>query len=271
MKKLVCAIAGILSMMVLSAGQEDPTVEFKSEGPDRYMDDTYVLDGEFYALVWVPDAANVPEYSANGQLLSSDGCKILTAGPWASNKGCGDMVQVVPGVEVRQSYSHTIKKSVFDTLKNGSFRLCLLDTRMADNKTLSEYEMTAEGYNFPKMINGYVTTAKVSGEAAVISTSVNIDSPIKVATVSTVPAGIDPPVIVKTTLRGEGKDRVMDIEVDCTYEYLRYTAAAGSTPDGIGTADAPGATAANGDRTKRIVITVPATENSQFFRLIRKN
>jgi len=271
MKKLVCMIAGVMTAAALSAGQEDPTVEFYSEGPDTYMDGSDVIDGEFYALVWVPDTANVPEYSANGQLLSSDGCKVLTAGRWASEKGCGDKIDIGGGIRVRSSISHSIKKSLFDTLKNGSFRLCLLDTRMADSKTLSQSVTTADGYPFPVMINGYVTTAKASGQAAVISTSVNIDTPIKVTTVSTVPAGVQQPVIVSMTMRAEGKNRVMDIEVECTYEYLRYTAAAGSTPGGIGSGDAEGATAANGDQTKRIVITVPATEKSTFYRVIRKN
>jgi len=274
MKKLVCMIAGLLAAVAFGGGQEDNQfVTVYSNGPDRYMDGSTVLDGEFYAIVWVRKGAAVPAYSADARLLSaSSDCKIVTAGRWAKSGGCGvTAVNQRTGKVVRSPYTWSVSNSdMAYYVANGSFRLCLLDTRKADNKTLADSEMTSAGYSFPKMINGYVTTAEVTGEAAALATTVGFTSPITVTTASSVPADAPKPKIVRLELRGEGASRVADIWVECTADYLRYTAGSGPTPSSDMSKEAAGAVAADGDGSKTIKVTVPATEGSGFFRVIRK-
>jgi len=272
MKKLVCMVAVLLTAVAFGGGQEEnQSVIFSSNGPDKYMDGTTVLDGEFYVLVWVRTGANVPAFSADAKLLSdSADCKIIAAGPWAHDGRCSD-VTLRKGTKVYLSWSWPVLKSQMDEyVSNGSFRLCLLDTRRADNATLAAYEMTEAGYNYPKMVNGYVTTAEVTGDAAAIASTVGIETPITVSTVSSVPADVPQPKVVKLELRGEGASRVADVWVECTVDFLRYTVGSGASPSAEMATEATGAVAADGNAVQTVKITVPATDDSKFFRVIRK-
>ena len=50
------------------AAVDDLVLTFSSAGPDTYADGTRVLDGECYALVWLPDGSEGVSLAANGEV-----------------------------------------------------------------------------------------------------------------------------------------------------------------------------------------------------------
>ena len=57
MKKIMFAL-GVIGLSVAAvAAVNDTLLMFSTQGPDKYLDGTQVLDGECYALCYVTDAA----------------------------------------------------------------------------------------------------------------------------------------------------------------------------------------------------------------------
>ena len=68
MKKLLLMAFAALAGLAFGQGDDDVSVVFSTEGPDRYMDGSVVLDGECYALVWSTDGV-FEGFSADGAAL----------------------------------------------------------------------------------------------------------------------------------------------------------------------------------------------------------
>ena len=257
MKKTLMALVALAAGMIFAAEQNDFRLTLSTKGPDSYAaaPKRTVLDGEFYALVWTKTADAPVVFKADGTV---DGeAKLVVAGPWAKNGRCGYVL-------------HQISAGEMKDYAGGVFRLVALDTRKADG-TLSGFTRDAEGYAHPTMVNGYSLVASMTTDAALLSSTLRLDSPISISEPSTVPEGTPQPVITDMKLRRGANGQELVIRVKGTSPYLNYTASAvavdGATSE-VQSAAAGATGAENPD--DEIEIVVPATGNSGLFKVIRK-
>lgn len=262
MKKLIFGMMCALAATVFGGAEDHITLTFYSSGnkPDTYMDGSPVLENEFYALVWSPVQGTVPQFAADGSVLNTKDCKVVTLGPWAYNGHCDKMSYGMSDAEAA-SYA------------GGYFQLCLLDTRNADNTASTPNVVQVDGKNkkVPSAVNGYKAVVEESMLAAATSGTLSIPSPIVVNTVSALPADVPQPVITKVQMVKDAKGvQQMEITVKCTAAYLCYNVAGGATPSTVGN-DKVAEEAKNGASNQETEITfrVPATEKRQFFKVIR--
>lgn len=252
----------ILAMMVaataLLTALADPTdicLYYKTKGIDTYQDGTTVLDGEFYALVWVKDGCTFAGFKANGELADADNNRVVSIAPNAvSGRLAKTQTQVSQGDAAK--------------LVNGSLYVILVDTRNADGTLAEKIELPEGGWK-PSAINGYKAVYSESVGATLAAASLGITLPIQVDIASIVPEDAPKPVITSATLRKGPNGQEMVIKVKGTAAYLRYTAAGADLGGGTTAVDA---TAANGkdDVEKEIEIVIPAKGNSGLFKVIRK-
>ncbi len=248
MKKLICAMALGLAASAFAGSQTDMRFVFWTKGPDTYTDNTPVLDGEFYALVWSP--AEFGGFAADGSLVN-EADELIAALPLAKGGRLTPVVLELP-------------KSEAAAYGEGSFSVVLLDTRKADGSLADP--VGEEGAKKPASVNSCVTTATVGVEEAVASAVLGLDSPVKLTLPSALPADAPKPVI--TAVRKEGDSLVLTVKG--TAAYLKYNVAGGVTPDAIGSegkAEAPKDGAATAEDT--IELKVPAKGNSGFYKVIR--
>lgn len=246
----------ILFMMALAAATtvfaDRVTLSYFSLGPDAYADGKAVLEGEYYALVFVKDGATFAGFNANGTLVDPANSTVLEMGPWAkawasAGVGCAP---------------HNIQPEREDAAKyvDGSIRLYVLDTRTAEG-TLSG--TTADG--LPAIVNGYGEAADVKFDFAQ-SASINAQpgETAKATVASAVPADAPTPKITGFTV----KNGYAYLTVENTVPYLQYNIAAGGKPDSLvntKAAEAP----KGGDAAKAIELKVPLTDGAKFFKVNR--
>ncbi len=230
---LACALA--LAAPVFAA-QNDPLVFFSTQGPDTYGDGATVLDGEYYALVWVKSGADFAGFQADGALVDPDNSVCLLKAGLAQNGRCPTVAFQLPAEFV-------------DTHKDGTYGVWLLDTRIADGDG-----GTVVG-GIAKSVNGYGKVASATPGATVSADAVSVTS------LSALPAGTPKPVIKAM----EVKDGYVFITVEGTVPYLQYNVAADSTPalDAAEEADVP----QTGDADQDILLIAPADGDSGFFRV----
>ena len=231
---LACALA--LAAPVFAA-QNDALITFSTQGPDTYGDGSTVLDGEYYALVWVKDGAEFAGFQADGTVVDPDTSACLIAVPRAKDGHC-------------RPVTFELSDALVQKYQGGSFGVWLLDTRIADGDG-----GTVVG-GIAKSVNGYgqVATA-ASANGTVFAGAVTVTA------LSALPAGTPKPVIKAM----EVKDGYVFITVEGTVPYLQYNVAADSTPalDAAEEADVP----QTGDADQDILLIAPADGDSGFFRV----
>ena len=131
MKKIKAVITGLAMMLagIAAAAGTSMLVTFSSPGPDTYADNTTVVPGECYALVWTDDAANF--------VMADDGTvtggKVAATVPIAEGGRC-------PSVQVRFSAEEAAE------YEGGTWGVYLLDTRgsAAGERTVSGVKLIAD-------------------------------------------------------------------------------------------------------------------------------
>ena len=61
-KSMIAIFAGLMSAATFAASPDDVVLAFSTRGPDKYADNSPVVNGEYYAVVWMAEgveAANV--------------------------------------------------------------------------------------------------------------------------------------------------------------------------------------------------------------------
>ena len=114
--RAVVAAGAMLAASPLFAAQNDTLISFSTNGPDKYMDGSQVLDGECYALVWTPSGETFGGFAADGSLVKSTDKLVLAAG--LAKGGCCPMTLF------------EVDAAVADQYKNGEFAVYLVDTRV---------------------------------------------------------------------------------------------------------------------------------------------
>lgn len=258
MKKIICSmILSATAVLSASAGVDDVRLTFYTNGPDRYMDGTIVRDGEFYALVWVAEGETFQGFTADGKLVSQgEDNELVAAVPFAKDGhlafcakqiGAADMVRYA----------------------GGAFELVMLDTRNADGSVSAAKRADGGAWELAA-VNGYQAIASVTPQAAALATALDIDSPIKIGSVSTVPQDAPQPVITDMKLRKGANGQEMVIKVKGTAAYLRYCVASVDLGGATSTPVAGSAINGDADPDQEIEIVIPATASSGFFKLMRK-
>lgn len=258
MKKILIAACALMTTMVASADMDDLRVTFETTGPDVYMDGSTVLDGEYYALVWLKDGAEFGGFNADATLIDNANNELVVTVPFAEGGRCPF------------SYKQ-IDKALLARYATGSFIVVLLDTRDASGKALQGSRVDGNGVKVPATVNGYSTVTEVSGYAALYGRQIALDVPVNVTTVSGLALDTVRPVITDIKVR-EGKNgREAVLKVKCTKSYLHYVAA-GSDTLADGEFDKIEESAANGaaDESQEIEIVVPADKVSNFYQIMRK-
>ena len=249
MKKLLMMMAVAAAAGFASA--DKVVLNYLSLGPDTYASGKEVLEGEFYAFVFVKAGQTFAGFNADGTLANEANGEILDMGPWAKKWLVGVGCQphnVQPEAEVASAWA------------DGSLRLYVLDTRKADGK-LSGYTKDAGGKYQPVCVNGYgeVASAKFSFNAMAAG-----QTSAKASVASALPAKTAKPRI--TGIRLEGGYAY--IKVADTVPYLQYNVATGGKPGEVKNRQAAAA-AKQGVEGQEIELKVPVTEASTFFRVKR--
>ena len=250
MKKLVMLMAAALMATSLFAGSpDDVCIYVKTTGVDTYKDGTPVLDGEVYALVWMPQGAAFGGICADGTLVDPKDNTLLAMFPRARQSRLPICSVQVSALEMM-------------TYRTGVFELHVLDTRTADGRAVSGFDKATQKAT---AINGFNSVATMDAQASIASCTLGVSAPIRVDMTSAVPADAPQPVI--TAVRME-KD-VMVITVKGTAAYLHYNAATvapGSAASEKAAQPVDGAATVEDS----IEIRVPAKENTGLFKVVRE-
>ena len=135
MKKIMFAL-GVIGLSVAAvAAVNDTLLMFSTQGPDKYLDGTQVLDGECYALCYVTDAAT---FAIKGDGTAKAGGEVLLTAPVAKDGRCPNLLYVVDAAKA-------------ESLAGGAYSVYLLDTRV------------------PKAEGGYTVAGVENGKAKVVN------------------------------------------------------------------------------------------------------
>jgi len=239
-----------LLLLAAFAATADVTYYIGTEGEDKYQDGTYVLDGEFYALVW-SSGETFAGFNADATLVDQKNNKVIVARPYASERHL-------------EEFSHQVSNAEDGAYSGGVFHIVLLDTRKADG-TLppggDARQLT--------VVNGYAAVKSTPYEFFKKTKSVYSGDVITVSDASSVPAyAPQPPVVTRVLMR----DDKFVMVVTNTASYLRYKAK--GVDIGGSAAPAVNSTAADGleNPNQEIEIEVPVTDvmSNGFFKVIRK-
>lgn len=257
MKKGLIAGCALFAALVACAEMDDLRITFKTAGVDTYTDGKTVLDGEFYALVWVADGAAFQGFKADATLVDATGNELIVMVPFAKD---GRLPLTFKQVSSALATKYA----------DGAFIVTLLDTRTAEG-TLSGFTRDANGAAVPKAVNGYSTVAEIAGDAALYSKALKLDLPVVIDAASAVPSDAPQPVITGIKLRDGKNGREAVLTVKGTAAYLRYVAARGDRPTATSAEKIP-ETAVDGgaDAEKEIEIVVPAVKEADFYSVMRK-
>ena len=105
----------ILVSSLAFAAQNDTLISFSTNGPDKYMDGSQVLDGECYALVWTPAGAAFGGIAADG--TAAEPSKLVLKAPVAKGGRCPRVL-----FEIDEDYAKA-------NFPGGTWNVVLLDTR----------------------------------------------------------------------------------------------------------------------------------------------
>ena len=91
MKKILAMTALVASVSAFAA-VNDLVLTFSSAGPDTYADGTTVLDGERYALVWLPNDSMGFALAADGTVADPSQGEVILTVPAAKGGKCPTVV-----------------------------------------------------------------------------------------------------------------------------------------------------------------------------------
>lgn len=246
MKAFLFAVALAFSMQVCAERLDDACVSFYTQGPDRYSDGTTVLDGECYALVWSGDGV-FDGFTANGECIDTNDAVVLVA-PVAKDGRCPRVLFQFPS-------------SGREKAQHGRYAVYLLDTRVVEG-SVAVPKGAVDGK--PEIVNGYGEVSALlrlkNASEQVSAKEPSRSEPGQVAGILSAADGSSRQPRIKS-MRVDGD--VVNIVVEDVEGYMRVHS--GKNP---GAFDATGpATKASG-KDGEVILTVPKTGSSGFFKVI---
>ena len=216
MNKTLAFLSAVLMATVGFAGMENVVITFQSAGPDKYLDGTPVVDGEYYALVWTPADATFGGINANGTAVAPS--KVVLKAPLAKDGKC-------PYVEFH------VSNDFFPGGKAcGTFWLWVLDTRVFRNGVRVGYGKAEDGK--------VLVTAAAPAVDASVSVAEGAAAPVALvgegarASKGTVDTSkMQPPVITGLSFEKDGTGaQVSVITLDQTVPGAQYAIQGAATP-----------------------------------------
>lgn len=245
----MCVAAATFSAF---AAANDLVLTFSSTGPDTYSDGTRVLDGECYALVWLPEGSEGFALSANGTVADPSQGEVVLTAPVAEDGKCPTIV-------------FEIDSALADRYASGTWCVYLLDTRQyAEDGSVSLAGVSngsAKSVNAIGRIAG--VSVKVSDAARAPETAIASEA-VSAATASALPKDVPQPKI--KGIRVEGG--FVYVTVENTVPYLQYNLDAGSTPAKLDESKAAN-NPVNGKVDGDIILVTPVKDGGSFFRVNR--
>lgn len=248
MKKLLSLTMGLAAGALFAVPVPSTGfITFSTQGPDKYADDSVVMDGEAYALVWSADGA-FEGLNADGSAKDAND-KVLFIGNFAKGGRCGTVAFEVAG----------------ECAESGFFDLWLLDTRVFDNGQVVKVGKVGDKVTISRAVKATATVtvrttvpgSAAPGSAAGVEGGVVAAAPT--VNLATVPA---PKISDLSFDRDPNGNRVVVLEIQNSVPGVNYAAASGASPEAVGET-AGGLTSGNGGTIK---IIRPATGGAQFFK-----
>ncbi len=223
MKKIMLGFGVACLSFAAMAAVDDALLMFSTKGPDKYSNGDDVLAGECYALCYVTDAA---AFKIKSDGTAAAGGEVLltapVAAPMENGKGmhCPNLVYAIPQAKVA-------------TLKDGSYAVYLLDTRVPDPSAAGGYKVAGLVDGKAAVVNGAGAVAtggtEVSANSAGIPSAYN-GTAVPEGQVVIVESDVDRPVI--TAIRVDGADVVLTVsKLSPAVKYEVFKSAAGLDPN----------------------------------------
>ncbi len=248
MKKItMLSLLGVA--MPLFAAMNDALLSFSTKGPDLYADGSVVVDGESYALVWTEDG-NFEGLNANGEVVDAND-KLLLVAPFAKDGRCPPVL-------------FQISAATAEKLEGGVYGVYLLDTRIKDGVTgkVTVSQGVAETGK-PSLVNGYGEVAKADTVGTVTDASsakVDEDKEVVASTGAAIPANVQQPKIKAIQIVGDN----VQLTVENLPGFMRIQSGTKVTDINVS-----GAAQATDGSAKDVILVMPKTGNSGFFKVIR--
>ena len=255
-----CGVGVLLALLLpvfrASAALDDKVLTFSTPGIDRYADGSRVLDGECYALVWSPAGKAFSGFNADGTAASPEDCIVLAA-PLAQNGRCPESIFQIPAEE-------------YAVLQNGTWTVCLVDTRRANGVPAGAENGLPKRVNRWVAVEGGVAVGSASSLKATMRRSAAqpraagaTGTGVRATTRSSVPENAPQPTITFMELYGEAAAFL----VSGTVPYLTYTVESSESLGGFRTDKY--ADKVDGDPDAEIVLATDAPGDCRFFRITR--
>ena len=252
MKKLMTMIGAVGLAFAASAAFDDALLAFSTVGPDKYSDDTPVLDGECYALVWTPEGSTFGGIAADGKPIGAD--EIILVAPLAKDHHCPKVLFQIDSAQVS---------------RGGTYGVYLLDTRVTADGTTSPAGLKGDGTL--KLVNGYglateaVQVAKVSDGGVTTSSEKDTEGGQVASTGAAVPpssVGKQPKI---TSIKIEGANVILTVQN--LPGFMRLNSGAD-----VSASDVQGAAKVTDGSDEEVVFIAPKSESGTgFFKVIHNN
>lgn len=261
----------LMTLMCMVAGfvwADDNMTIFLDTNADFYADGNPVMDGEYYALVWVRTGVTFAGFRADCSLVNApEDAHLFMAAPWAQDG-------------YAESRSFMLRKSQYqDYLGKGTWNIYVLDTRVVtgmDAQGKPIYGLAPESAaGLPTAVNGWglVAALEVVSSYGQLGATCDLfesetDVKLKGEDVAELPEGDGGRPSVSGIFV---KDGVVSLKVANTVSYVQYDVARGNTPSAAGDERYVAREVKSGDPAKEIVLEVPvnAADKAKFFRIIR--
>lgn len=255
MKKFIAICACAASVLAFGAAN-DVVLTFSSTGTDTYADGKQVLDGECYALVWIPKGSTGFAIAADGTEVDPAQGKIILTAPVAKGGRC-------------PTIAFQLSAAIADKYTDGEWALYLLDTRkIAANGAVTLAGVAngrAKAVNAAGLVtSGTVKAKSTANDSDTAPASLEAGASASATTASAVPANAPKPKIKDIKVA----DGLVYVTVENTVPYLQYNLTAGDTPSTINEEKAA-ETPVNGSVDEDIILIAPAKANGGFFRVNR--
>lgn len=231
MKKTIAVLFALISAAVF-AGANDLLIMFSTPGPDKYADDTVVLDGESYALVWT----------------GKDGTqKTVLSVPFAKDGKCSPVLFVVDENDAPQ-------------YAGGTWGVYLLDSRDFDKDPTGKTLAALDASGKPSKVNVKASVADGIANAGGFESALAKGG---IAAGAYDLKGADVPAPQVTGIQIVGANVV--VTVKNTVPFVGYTLHSGSDVSNF--AIPAGASAVKGDAVNEIKLVTPKKDGAQFFKV----
>lgn len=248
MRNIVCLGLAVMAGFAFADGADDSLVTFSTVGPDRYADGSLVMDGECYALVWSNDGV-FEGLSANGRPVDSND-KVVLIAPVATNGRCPTVLFQIPA-------------TLATSLASGVYDVILLDTRVSVN---GKTAVTGAPSGSLTLVNGYgtvadgLTIAKGTSAQLNVGAQASAEGGSQASVGAAAPAGVKQPRIKHIRIEGDN----VFLTVENLPGFMRVQG--GTT---IAAADTTGAAKATDGGAEDVILVMPKTGSSGFFRVVR--